>query len=278
LRFFLGDIRDKNRLLRAFDGVDCAVHATLDLMITKGNIVYEKNMVKVGIIIPCRYNSNRLPGKILIKIAGKEVLSYIIERLSYVTSAQDIVVATSVEQDDDPIVDFCEKYKVKYFRGPKKDVSRRVVECAEENGFDYFVRICGDSIFVDYALLDEMISIALNGNYTFVSNVKGRTFPEGISVEILKTEFYKEIVSRFETVEQKEHVTLYLYNHESEIGNHFYLYNNICPEAKGVKLALDNTDDLTFISKIVEKMDRDHTRYLLKDIYNLSKDSFLEKK
>ncbi|UCH12239.1 MAG: hypothetical protein JSW18_05345 [Candidatus Omnitrophota bacterium] len=229
-------------------------------------------MAEVGIIILCRYNSNRLPGKILMKIRGKEVLGYINERLSRVTSAKDIVVATSLEQDDDAIVDFCKRHKIKYFRGSKNDVARRILRCAEEYNFDYFVRICGDNVFIDYRLLDKMINIAIDGNYNFVSNLKGKTFPAGISIEILKTQFYKRIISRFKTADEKEHVTLYLCNHESEIGPHYYLYNDVCPESKTIKLSLDDINDLIFLKRIVKKMDKDHTEYLLKDIYEVSKD------
>ena len=229
------------------------------------------NNVKVGIVITCRYNSNRLPGKILMKIEGKEVLGYINERLLHVTSAKDIIVATSIEQDDDLIVDFCKSHRIKYYRGHKNDVAQRILECAVKHNFDYFVRICGDNIFTDYNLLDKMINIAIAGNYNFVSNLKGRTFPAGISIEILKTEFFRNIILRYKTSEQKEHVTLYLYDHELEIGSHYYFYNNICPEARSIKLALDDMNDLRFINKIIKEMDKDHTEYLMKDIYELSK-------
>lgn len=243
---------------------------------TESDAKYDVNKVKVGIVITCRYNSNRLPGKILMKIEGKEVLGYINERLSHVTLANDIIVATSIEQDDGLIVDFCKSHGIKYFRGHKDDVAQRILECAVEHNLDYFVRICGDNIFTDYQLLDEMINIAITGNYNFVSNLKGRTFPAGISIEVLKTEFFRNIVLHYKTSEQKEHVTLYLYDHELEIGAHYYLYNNICPEARSIKLALDDRNDLSFISKIIKKMDKDHTEYLIKDIYELSKEVLMK--
>ena len=121
---------------------------------TESDAKYDVNKVKVGIVITCRYNSNRLPGKVLMKIEGKEVLGYINERLLHVTSAKDIIVATSTEQGDDLIVDFCKSHGIKYFRGHKDDVAQRILECAVKHNFDYFVRICGDNIFIDYQLLD----------------------------------------------------------------------------------------------------------------------------
>ncbi len=228
-------------------------------------------IMKIGIIIVCRYDSKRLRGKILKNIQGKEVLIYIYERLKKVSFSNDIVVATSRESDDDEIAGFCDEHKINCFRGSKKDVSDRILHCAEEYDFDYFVRICGDNIFADYKLIDKMVKIAIENKYNFVSNLKNRTFPEGISVEILKTEFFKKIVRFFKTTEEKEHVTLYLYNHESEMKGFRYFYNDFCPEAKNIKLSLDDTNDLDFITTIIKNMKKKHTEYLLKDIYELSK-------
>ena len=227
--------------------------------------------MKIGIIIPCRYDSRRLPGKTLRKIEDKETLLYIYERLKLTSYPENIVIATSTEEEDNPIADFCDKHAMNCFRGSKIDVANRILGCAKEYGFDYFVRICGDNIFTDYKLLDEMVRIALANNYNFVSNLKNRTFPEGISVEVLKTDFLKKIYRSLKKPEDKEHVTLYVYDHESELSGLFYFYNTICPPAKNIKLALDDANDLSFITKIIQGMSKDHTEYLLNDIYELSK-------
>ena len=55
-----------------------------------------------GIIVLCRYNSSRLPGKILKKINGKEILAYIIERLEKLKN-YPLVICTSIEKTDDII-------------------------------------------------------------------------------------------------------------------------------------------------------------------------------
>ncbi len=227
---------------------------------------------RVGVIVLCRYDSNRLPGKILKKIKGKEILGYVCERLSLTTKADGIVVATSVEENDDIIIDFCERHNINYFRGSKNNVAERIVQCAKEYNFDYFVRICGDNVFTDYKLVDEMIGIAVQGDYDFVSNIKGRTFPPGISVEILKTDFYEKLVPNFKTAEHKEHVTMYLYENESEAGKHHFVYCEADPDVASVKLVLDDDNNFRFIKSIIENMDKDHTRYLFNDICELSRE------
>ena len=65
-----------------------------------------------GIIILCRYNSSRLHGKIMKRINGKEILTYILERLAVLEEEYPIVVCTSIEKSDDPIVDYCKKIRL----------------------------------------------------------------------------------------------------------------------------------------------------------------------
>ena len=225
---------------------------------------------KIGAIILCRYNSTRLPGKALIKIAGKEALGYIYERLLCVMAPEDIVVATSKEKDDQPIIDYCAARKMNYFCGPKDNVAERFLLCGQQFHFDHMVRICGDNILLDHKLLAKMVNIALEGQYDLVSNAKDRTFPAGMSIEIVKRSFYERIIQQIMSKEDQEHVTSYLYKHEN-LGKYFFVYNEDCPRMKGVKLALDDAADLHFLTKIITAMEKDHCSYLLGDIDRLIK-------
>ena len=68
--------------------------------------------MRVGVIIQARMNSSRLPGKVLLDLNGKSVLERVIERVSYSKMINEIVVATSSSDKDDPISQFCEKKKI----------------------------------------------------------------------------------------------------------------------------------------------------------------------
>ena len=85
--------------------------------------------MKIGFVIICRYNSSRLPGKILMEINGKSILQYIIERLSLVVPENNIVVATSEEKTDNPIAEYCIKNKINVFRGSLDNVALRFLNC-----------------------------------------------------------------------------------------------------------------------------------------------------
>lgn len=209
--------------------------------------------MNIGIIILCRYESTRLPGKILREIRGRTVLGHILDRLRLGVPGYPVVVATSLEASDDPIARYCRREGVPCFRGSLDDVASRFLSCAECYGWDFAVRINGDNIFTDPCVLQSMLAIAGTDIYDFITNVPGRTFPYGMSVEILRVTFYREAVSRFGNTDDHEHVTQWLYQHP-ELGCRYVYVNNQCPEAKGLKLALDTEEDLLRTERIFTQL------------------------
>jgi spore coat polysaccharide biosynthesis protein SpsF len=220
--------------------------------------------LKTGLILFCRYNSSRLPGKILREINGKPILAYIYERLRYAAPEHELVVATSREVSDDPIVAYCQAHDMTCFRGDLNNVAHRFLACALQYGFDYAVRITGDSLFASPQIIRAMLPYAESGEYDLISNKKGRTFPVGMSVEIVRTAFYQQVYQQFEKSDDFEHVTLYLYEHE-EVGRRFYFYNEWRPEAGGVQMAIDSEDDLARAMRLLNRTNGVHTKYDLCD-------------
>ena len=221
----------------------------------------------IGVVIICRYSSERLPGKILCNINGRTVLSHIVERIKKAAPKIPIVIATSEESSDDPIASYCRRSGLEYFRGSLDDVADRFLSCAESYGWEYAVRINGDNLFIDFNSLREMLAIAGTGNYDFVTNVPGRTFPYGMSIEIVRTKFYCSEIANTEDADHHEHVTSWLYEHPDT--GHCYVYKNkVCPEAAGMRLALDTPEDLNNARRIMENADFLLTEQSLLEIYN----------
>jgi sialic acid synthase SpsE/spore coat polysaccharide biosynthesis protein SpsF (cytidylyltransferase family) len=231
--------------------------------------------MKIGVIVLCRYSSTRLPGKALKKIAGRSVLGHIIDRIKLGANSYSVIVATSEEESDDPIARFCSHSDIPCFRGSLKDVSSRFVSCAEAWELDYAVRINGDNIFTDPETLIAMIAIAQTGIYDFITNVPGRTFPYGMSIEILRTAFYREILN-YQNENHREHVTSWLYENES-VGNRYVYLNYHSPEAQGLQLALDTNEDLNCLSHIIECMSRRPSSYTMTEIAKLYSKKFFKK-
>lgn len=218
--------------------------------------------MKIGAVILCRFNSSRLPGKILKEINGKPVLLYIYERLKKIDNL-NIIVATSNETSDDPIFNFCNTRGIHVYRGSLNNVSLRFLNAANQHDLDYIIRVNGDNLFIDIETMKYMIGLAKRNAYDFISNVKGRSFPYGMSIEIIRKSFYEKEYPNLVTKYYQEHVTIYFYENPDK-GSMFFIYNNVVPEVKGIQLAIDTLEDFKRAQKLVEKLDMN--TYDLKEI------------
>ncbi|MEM9340778.1 MAG: hypothetical protein AAGA66_18740 [Bacteroidota bacterium] len=209
--------------------------------------------MKAGIIILCRFSSSRLPGKILKELNGKPILEHIYDRVALSKKCGSIIIATSDDASDDPIAQFCLDHHYTCYRGSLQNVSERFLHAAVENDLDYAVRINGDNLFCDAGLIDKAVGYAIDEKLDVVSNVPERTYPIGMSVEVVCVSFYKHLIQQFEEEKYKEHVTLYFYEHDIT-SNFRFLKNEELPEAGGLHLAIDTEDDFRFAAKLMERL------------------------
>jgi len=195
-----------------------------------------------GIIVLARYDSRRLPGKALRDVAGAPLLGRVLERLGPLAAEYPIVVATSERDVDAPIIAFASRRAVPVFRGSADDVAARCHACASYYGFAAFVRITGDSPFVDPALIRELVSLREREAADLATNVIDRTFPSGSSVEVITTNAMARLLSCTDDPEDREHVTRYFYRCPAG----FRIAALKVPDARyrGVNLAVDTPADL----------------------------------
>lgn len=137
--------------------------------------------LSLGIIIQARMGSTRLPGKVLMEIAGKTLLDHVLGRLVSLGKAAKVVVATSVNEQDDLIEAHC-LGRVSCFRGHELDVLDRYLHCAEEYGFDQVVRLTADNPFTDMLELGRLIDLHLAARYDY-THAFG-IMPLGVGAEI----------------------------------------------------------------------------------------------
>jgi spore coat polysaccharide biosynthesis protein SpsF len=107
--------------------------------------------------ITVRMSSERLPGKVMSDICGRPALARVVDRYRLVRSVTDIVVATSTDVSDDPIVAWCQASGIACYRGSLDDVCDRIVRACEPYDPDYVLRGLGDCPFIDWRLLDMAV-------------------------------------------------------------------------------------------------------------------------
>ncbi|HPE68989.1 MAG TPA: glycosyltransferase family protein [Thermotogota bacterium] len=163
--------------------------------------------------VEARMRSSRLPGKVLLELAGEPVLLFLVERLRRSRYVDEVVVATTVHPDDDAIERTCMQKKVACFRGSEEDVLRRVLDAARTNRGQLIVEITGDCPFVDPAHVDEMIEMFYSGDYDYVSNMGNRPYPVGFEVQVFPTAVLEKVNELTQNPADHEHVSLYIYTH-----------------------------------------------------------------
>lgn len=215
--------------------------------------------IKYGIIILARLSSSRLPGKALRTIGNKKLIEHVIVRLLNVFEKETLVVATSTEDSDDILVEFVQTLGINTYRGSLNNVAKRFHDAAKFFQFDFAVRINGDNVLLDPFLVKEMLLKCMLTNANFMSNVKGRTFPKGMSIEIVKLDYFTENLSLIMKDSYfSEHVMAMFYGKENQV-RHYYLYNYEYPEAIGIDLSLDDDNDVKrtewMLKKLEDKID-----------------------
>ena len=202
------------------------------------------------VIVQARSSSRRFKNKIFHPIFGKPLIEHVIERIKKSKKIK-IIVSTSINKEDDNLVSFLKKKKIKFYRGSLNNVAKRLYETAVKEKKKYFMRVSGDSPLIDFRIINKIIEVYRNEkNFDLYTNLFPRTFPKGQSVEIIKTEILGENIKFFSQFE-KEHVTKYFYKNSKK----FKIKNlkNKKKTQKLKKLSIDNQKELKKLLKDFKK-------------------------
>ena len=115
--------------------------------------------MQIGAVIQARMSSQRLPGKVLMPLAGKPLVQYLLESLEHSAQLGGVVVATSDQPSDAALAHFCREQEVACYRGSLDDVTARLLGAAEWHSFEAIVRVCADSPLLDWRLVDQAVEL-----------------------------------------------------------------------------------------------------------------------
>lgn len=207
--------------------------------------------MKVTAIVLCRMDSRRLPGKVLKEVHGRPLIWYSVTRCKQIRDL-DVVIATTDRDIDNPIADWALSQNLQLFRGAVNNVARRIVDCIEYFGTDYFFRVNADSPFLEPCLIEKAYNKMLRSDFHFVTNLLPRSYPYGVSVECFDSNVYVSAYKRMITMQHQEHPTTYFYeNHEK------YNYFNLKCAVKrisNISLTVDTVDDLSIFTVVVKPL------------------------
>jgi spore coat polysaccharide biosynthesis protein SpsF len=169
--------------------------------------------MKTVALIQARMSSSRLPGKVLLDIAGRPMLLHVVQRAKRVKSIHLVAVITSTGEDDDAIERLCTENSIACFRGSLDDVLDRYYQAAGYFRAEVVVRLTADCPLLDPHLIDNVVQFFHQGGFDYVSNALECTFPDGLDTEIFRFAALERAWKEARLKSEREHVTAYIYKH-----------------------------------------------------------------
>jgi len=199
-------------------------------------------------ILQARMSSRRLPGKVLAPVLGRPMIQRQIERIRHARRVDKLVVATSAMNDDNAIAEFCLATGQLCFRGPLDDVLGRFVGALDAYcPADHIVRLTADCPLIDWTIIDRCVNEHLSTGADYTSNAIVRTFPDGLDVEVVKSEALRIANANAQDRESREHVTPFIYS----TTDRFQIHHVTQPaNLAALRWTVDNADDLAFVRQV----------------------------
>lgn len=224
-------------------------------------------------IIQARMGSSRLPGKVMMDLCGKPVIWHVVNRVSRSKLINQVIVATSLNNEDAVIEDFCMRSNIPVFRGDFANVLSRYYYCAkkiidEGNAIQYIVRITADCPVIDPVVIDKVIQLALDEKLEYASNVHPLSYPDGLDVEVFTFNALSTAYHNAFLPSEKEHVTLYI------IKNKNLKQGNVKnpQDISRMRWTLDHKEDYGLIKSIYQSLYPKNPLFLMEEILLLFKE------
>lgn len=229
--------------------------------------------MKILAVTQARSGSTRLPAKVLKTIEENTLLDIHLHRLKKSKRINDLIVATTIEPDDERIAEVASRNGLPFYRGSVNDVLDRFYQAAWNFSPDYVVRITSDCPLIDPLLVDQVIDFTIKGGYDYVSNVMyQRGYPDGEDVEVFKFQALEKAWKEAGLSSEREHVTPYIRNNSSAFEKSLFTSAEYPAEEDytSVRLTVDEPADFEVIKRMVSALGIDatwqeYTKYYLKN-------------
>ncbi len=222
--------------------------------------------MKVVAIVQARMGSTRLPGKVMKPLLGEPMLARLLERLARCVTVDDIVVATTNDGTEQPIVALADSSSVHVFRGSEDDVLGRYHGAAQHYAADVVVRITADCPLIAPEVVDECVEAFLASEVDYASNVFKRTYPRGLDTEVLSRAALETAHNEATIPSDREHVTPFVWRQPqrfrlldvTDVENH-----------SDLRWTVDTPEDFELISRIYSALYPTNPAFSYRDVLRL---------
>jgi len=198
--------------------------------------------------------STRLPGKTLADICGKPLLAHVIQRVLASHLVREVVVATTPEPADVPIIRLSKEYGASTYVGSIEDVLDRFYQAARIAGAETIVRVTADDPFKDPAVIDEVVRRLLDDpSLDYASNTLEPTYPEGLDIEAFTFSALERAWKEASLQSDREHVTPYIWRNPQDFRIASVRHSS---DLSSLRWTIDYEPDLLFAREIYARLYR----------------------
>lgn len=227
---------------------------------------------KTVAIIGARLGSSRLPGKQLLPLCGKPLLTHTVERLRSVAAIDQVILATTNSETNIPLVDWAGEAGVHAFAwdGDENDLMGRVDAAFRESGANRFVYVCGDCALIHPDTITKLIDASIEAGQTGFAGLAplsaGKAYlHEGFDVYNLG--FWDAMMEKAKNPFEREHVGA-VYHHMKKVKPAKLVHVHDDPIFSSVshRLSVDTRRDYHFMRRIYEDWYKSHADDSLVDL------------
>jgi spore coat polysaccharide biosynthesis protein SpsF len=218
--------------------------------------------------------SSRLPGKVILPLAGKPLLLRMYKRVAASKYAGEIVIAVTEDESDNELAVLCQKNNLNFFRGSSVDLLDRHYKTAKKYNAQAVVKIPSDCPLIDSDIIDKVILYYINNSdkFDYVSNLHPPSYPDGNDVEIMSFKTLENAWINAKKDFEREHTTPFLWENPDKfrIGN--VLWETDLDYSMTHRFTIDYKEDYEFIKRVYDELYHKNPSFGLNDILSLLKE------
>jgi spore coat polysaccharide biosynthesis protein SpsF len=210
-------------------------------------------------VVQARVGSSRLPGKALMPIAGRPMLAHVLARTRMIAQVSQIVLATTVNPEDDALVDVARGAGAACIRGSVDDVLDRFHAALRAYPAESVLRVTADCPLLDPDVSGLVIRDYLDhaGDVDYVSNVEPMTYPDGLDAEIVSAAALGRAWREARLPSDREHVTTYVRDPHNGFRRRVVTHRE---DLSRHRWTVDEPRDLEFVRAVYDELAPDGTR------------------
>lgn len=196
-------------------------------------------------LIQARMGSTRLPCKMMLHLAGYPIIDWVVRRVAKASLVHKVVVATSVNPENDILERHLEGQGVAVFRGPENDVLERFRLAGKEYGASHIVRVCADNPLIWGGAIDELIRFYTRTGCDYAYNhiPRNNMWPDGLGAEMLSYPLLERIAAEATLPAHREHCLSYIWDNPGCFCIRTFDPENPSLRRPYIKLDVDTADD-----------------------------------